>query len=128
MIKSGLPIEDFKAACYGDAEGKGAGPTVLVSAVGSAESKLKMKTVGGFHLTCIFAMYGEQNRIQTKAGHKNGQDFIRMKVKQLDWLFEGEDASKSWEILAVDDAARTTRRRSRGRSTDEGTRTSRCST
>ena len=103
MIKSGLPIEDFKAACYGDAEGKGAGPTVLVSAVGSAESKLKMKTVGGFHLTCIFAMYGEQNRIQTKAGHKNGQDFIRMKVKQLDWLFEGEDASKSWEILAVDD-------------------------
>ena len=80
MIKSGLPIEDFKAACYGDAEGKGAGPTVLVSAVGSAESKLKMKTVGGFHLTCIFAMYGEQNRIQTKAGHKNGQDFIRMKL------------------------------------------------
>ena len=58
MIKSGLPIEDFKAACYGDAEGKGAGPTLRVSAVGSAESKLKMKTVGGFHLTCIFAMYG----------------------------------------------------------------------
>ena len=76
---------------------------MLVWAGGSAESKLKMKTVGGFHLTCIFAMYGEQNRIQTKAGHKNGQDFIRMKVKQPDWLFEGEDASKSWEILAVDD-------------------------
>jgi len=102
IIASGLPIDDFKAACYGDAEGKGAGPTVLVSAVGSAESKLKLKKVGGFHMMCIFAMFGEQNRIQQKAVHKNGQDFIRNKVKQLRWLFDGED-SKTWEILAVDD-------------------------
>ena len=102
VIESGLPLQDFKDACYGDSAGKGAGPTVLVSAVGSAESKLQMKDCGPLHMVCIFAMYGEQNRIQKKADHPNGQDFVRMKVKQLEWLFRGEEG-KTWEILAVDD-------------------------
>lgn len=102
IIKSGHPIQQFKDACFGDAEGKNAGPSVVVSAVGSAESKMKMKACGPFHMICIYAMYGEQNRIQTKEGHKNGQDFIRMKAKQLEWLFEGE-TEKTWEIYAVDD-------------------------
>ena len=101
ILASGLSIEDLKAACYG-ISGDTPGPTVLVSAVGSAESKMKIKEVGPFHMTCIFAMYGEQNRIQTKNGHPNGQDFIRMKTKQLEWLFAGE-SGKTWEMLAVDD-------------------------
>jgi len=103
IVKSGLPLQDFKDACYGDKDGKGAGPTVLVSAVGSAESKIQLKTCGPFHMICIYAMYGEQNRIQKKADHKNGQDFVRMKVKQLEWLFADEDKAKTWEIMAVDD-------------------------
>lgn len=102
IVASGEPLQDFKDACYGDANGNGAGPTVLVSAVGSAESKMQMKDCGPFHMVCLFAMYGEQNRIQQKAGHPNGQDFIRMKVKQLEWLFSGEEG-KTWEIVAVDD-------------------------
>lgn len=102
IIESGLPLQEFKDACYGDSNGRGAGPTVLVSAVGSAESKLQMRECGPFHMLCIFAMYGEQNRIQKKADHPNGQDFVRMKVKQLEWLFAGE-AGKTWEIVAVDD-------------------------
>lgn len=102
IIESGLPLQDFKDACYGDDNVTGAGPTVLVSAVGSAESKMQIKACGSFHMICIFAMYGEQNRIQKKADHKNGQDFVRMKVKQLEWLFSGEQG-KTWEILAVDD-------------------------
>lgn len=53
-------------------------------------------------MTCIFAMFGEQNRIRTKQEHENGQDLVRMKVAQLEWLFGGE-AGKTWEILAVDD-------------------------
>lgn len=103
ILASGLPIEDFKKACYGDELGKDASPPVLLQAIQSASSKEKVKKLGDFHMACVFAMYGEQNRIQTKGGHKNGQDFIRMKVKQLQWLFDGEGDGKTWEILAVDD-------------------------
>lgn len=102
IAESGLPLQDFKDACYGDSAGKGAGPTVLVSAVGSAESKLQLESCGPFHMVCMFAMYGEQNRIQKKADHVNGQDFIRIKFKQLEWLFSGAKG-QTWEILAVDD-------------------------
>ena len=102
ILASGLSIQDFKDASYGDKEGKGASSPVLISAIQSAESKLKLKECGGFHMACVFAMYNEQNRIQTKEGHKNGQDFIRMKSKQLQWLFEGEK-EKTFELMAVDD-------------------------
>ena len=102
ILASGLSIQVFKDASYGDREGKGTASPVLISAIQSAESKLKMKECGGFHMACVFAMYNEQNRIQTKEGHQNGQDFIRMKSKQLQWLFDGEE-DKTWELLAVDD-------------------------
>jgi len=75
---------------------------VLLSAVGAAESKLLLKQTGPHHLSCVFAMYGEQNRLRTKAEHENGQDLMTNKVKQLEWLFDGEEG-KTWEIIAVDD-------------------------
>eukprot|EP00009_Paramoeba_aestuarina_P006309 CAMPEP_0201518414 /NCGR_PEP_ID=MMETSP0161_2-20130828/9269_1 /ASSEMBLY_ACC=CAM_ASM_000251 /TAXON_ID=180227 /ORGANISM="Neoparamoeba aestuarina, Strain SoJaBio B1-5/56/2" /LENGTH=471 /DNA_ID=CAMNT_0047916191 /DNA_START=51 /DNA_END=1466 /DNA_ORIENTATION=+ len=101
ILNSGLPIQDFKDASYG-VDGKDAASPVLVSAIQSAESKLKMKECGSFHMACVFAMYMEQNRIQTKDVHKNGQDFIRMKHKQLAWLFDGAEG-QTWEMMAVDD-------------------------
>lgn len=54
-------------------------------------------------MTCIFAMFGEQNRLRTKTEHENGQDLMRNKVLQLDWLFAGAKEGQTWEILAVDD-------------------------
>jgi hypothetical protein len=99
ILSSGLPLEDIKQLVYKDPTTTSA---ILISAVGSAESKLKLRECGPHHMTCIFAMYGEQNRIRTKAEHENGQDLVRNKVKQLQWLFDGEDG-KTWDILAVDD-------------------------
>lgn len=99
ILKSGVNLEELKKVVYKDAEKT---PAILISAVGSAESKLKLQGCGPFHMTCIFAMFGEQNRIRTKQEHENGQDLVRMKVAQLEWLFNGE-AGKTWEILAVDD-------------------------
>lgn len=99
MLSSGVPVEDIKALVY---KNPTTTPAILISAVGSAESKLKLKACGPHHMTCIFAMYGEQNRIRNKSEHENGQDLIRNKVKQLQWLFDGE-AGKTWDMLAVDD-------------------------
>lgn len=101
ILASGISLQSFKDEQFGNGN-KEPGPTVLVSAISSAESKLKLKALGPLHMTCIYAMYGEQNRIKKKAEHPNGQDFVRMKVKQLEWLFDGE-VGKTWEILAVDD-------------------------
>lgn len=103
ILASGLPVEEFKKACYGDDMGKDASPPVLLQAIQSAASKEKIKKSGEFHMACVFAMYAEQNRIQSKGGHKNGQDFLRVKVKQLQWLFDGESSGKTWELIAVDD-------------------------
>jgi len=102
MIASGTPINELKDKYFGSNEGTTPGPTVVISAIGSAESKMLMKSLPNFHLVCVYAMFGEKNRIKTKAEHQNGQDFVRMKVQQLKWLFEGE-AGKTWEVLAVDD-------------------------
>jgi len=98
ILSSGLPLEEIRQLVYKDPSTT---PPILISAVGSAESKLKLRGCGPHHMTCIFAMYGEQNRIRTKAEHENGEDLLRNKVKQLKWLFD-EDG-KTWDILAVDD-------------------------
>jgi len=99
ILKSGVNIEELKQVVYKDPTKT---PAILISAVGSAESKLKLQKCGKFHMTCIFAMFGEQNRIRSKKEHENGQDLMRMKVAQLKWLFDGQEG-QTWDILAVDD-------------------------
>jgi hypothetical protein len=47
-------------------------------------------------------MYKEHNRIRTRAEHPAGEDFLRRKVSQLKWLFEGE-IDKAWELVFVND-------------------------
>lgn len=101
ILESKADIEEIKKETFGSEKEKPASP-VLVSAVGAAESKLLLKQCPAHHLVCVFAMYGEKNRIRTKQEHENGQDFLCTKVKQLEWLFDGEEG-KTWEILAVDD-------------------------
>ena len=52
-------------------------------------------------LTIVFAMYKEHNRIRPRAEHPHGEDAIRQKVSQLEWLTRG--TRTSWRLLAVDD-------------------------
>ncbi len=50
----------------------------------------------------VFAMWGEQNRLQKKSGsNPNGEDLLNVKVDQLDWLFK--DSNIEWKLYAVDD-------------------------
>ncbi|WP_028115291.1 hypothetical protein [Ferrimonas senticii] len=53
-------------------------------------------------LTVVFAMYGETQRMQSAANHQHGEDFLRRKVAQLQWLFDGID-NIQWYIDIVDD-------------------------
>jgi hypothetical protein len=47
-------------------------------------------------------MYGETGRMVPRAEHPHGEDFVRAKVRQLDWLTDGLPAA-TWSIIAVDD-------------------------
>ena len=101
ILASKIDIEVWKALTYGGKKKAPASP-VVVSAVGSAESKILMRKCPPHHLTCMWAMYGEKNRIKTKDVHENGQNFMVNKLKQLDWLFKGQK-NKTYDVVAVDD-------------------------
>merc|ERR1719411_2274714 len=73
---------------------------VAIQAVINAESKEKMRTCPPCWLSVIFPMYHEQNRVQPSSVHKNGQNFLRNKMRQLTWLFE-EVPESGFFLLAV---------------------------
>lgn len=54
-------------------------------------------------LSVVFAMYKENLRIQPRTpDNPVGEDFLRRKAQQLDWL-TGDNPRVSWQLLAVDD-------------------------
>ncbi|SDG78624.1 hypothetical protein [Pseudonocardia oroxyli] len=68
-----------------------------------ADSRRRLAALTGpVHLTVVWAMYGETGRMATRAQHPHGEDFVRVKVRQLDWLTAGLP-EVTWSILAVDD-------------------------
>ena len=57
---------------------------------------------GPFHFSVVFAVYGEVNRLKTKAEHPNGEDFLMTKAAQLDWLLK-DHPSATWSMTVSDD-------------------------
>ena len=53
-------------------------------------------------VSVIFAVYQEHDRILTSSEHPHGEDFLRRKLAQLEWLFN-ERPDVGWEIIVVDD-------------------------
>ena len=54
------------------------------------------------HVSVVFAAYEEHERILSSAENPVGEDFLRRKVDQLQWLF-GTHVNFSWELVMVDD-------------------------
>jgi len=78
-------------------------PVILHLALKLALSKKSLKSISEPTFSSfIVAMYNEHNRIRTKIEHPSGEDFLRRKVLQLEWLFHGE-IDKKWELVFVDD-------------------------
>jgi hypothetical protein len=53
-------------------------------------------------LWVTFAMFREVSRMQHPSLHRSGEDFLRNKISQLDFLFSESPAD--WSLIAVDDA------------------------
>ena len=78
-------------------------PVILHLASKLALSKMSLKLLSApIFSSFVVAMYKEHNRIRTGAEHPAGEDFLRRKVAQLQWLFKGE-IDKTWELVFVDD-------------------------
>jgi len=81
----------------------GYGPAVMAEAAAVARSRRRLAELAGpIHLTVVWAMYGETGRMVPRAQHPHGEDFVRTKVRQLDWLTVGLPGI-TWSIIAVDD-------------------------
>src|ERR1700689_368846 len=81
----------------------GYGPAVMAEAAAVARSRLRLADLAGpVHLTVVWAMYGETGRMVPRAVHPHGEDFVRAKVRQLDWLTGGLPGV-TWSIMACDD-------------------------
>jgi len=78
-------------------------PVILHLASKLALSKISLKSLSApIFCSFVVAMYKEHNRICNRTEHPSGEDFLRRKVSQLKWLFEGE-IDKTWELIFVDD-------------------------
>jgi hypothetical protein len=79
------------------------GPAVAAEATAAARSRRRLaELTGPVHLTVVWAMYGETGRMVPRAAHPHGEDFVRAKVRQLDWLTSGLPGV-TWSIIACDD-------------------------
>jgi hypothetical protein len=79
------------------------GPAVAAEASAAARSRRRLGELAGpVHLTVVWAMYGETGRMVPRAEHPHGEDFVRAKVRQLDWLTGGLPGV-TWSIIACDD-------------------------
>jgi hypothetical protein len=79
------------------------GPAVAAEAVAAARSRRRLgELIGPIHLTVVWAMYGETGRMVPRAAHPHGEDFVRTKIRQLDWLTGGLPGV-TWSIIACDD-------------------------
>lgn len=75
----------------------------ILLALKIAKSKLLAASVKQpLLVSVVFAVYKEHNRIVKNSEHPHGEDFLRKKVMQLDWLF-GDIPNMDWELIVVDD-------------------------
>jgi len=79
------------------------GPAVAAEAGAAARSRRRLaELIEPIHLTVVWAMYGETGRMVPRSVHPHGEDFVRAKVRQLDWLTGGLPGV-TWSIIACDD-------------------------
>jgi hypothetical protein len=89
-------------AAAADEEGRH-GPAVVAEALAVARSRRRLRELTvPVHLSVVWAMYGETGRMVPRSAHPHGEDFVRAKVRQLDWL-TAELPQVTWSIIACDD-------------------------
>jgi len=93
----------FEGRTAADGVAASHGSAVAAEAIAAARSRQRLvELTEPVHLTVVWAMYGETGRMVPRAAHPHGEDFVRAKVRQLDWLTSGL-ADVTWSIIACDD-------------------------
>lgn len=103
IVSSGVDVEQLKNIVYPKSTEY---PSNFISAIALADSALKMKASGKpFHLTVVHAMFGEKARMSSRSSENpDGQDFVRMKVAQMNWLMDKyAPKGSTWSYIACDD-------------------------
>ena len=78
-------------------------PLLVHLALKNALSRLALASITErTFISLVYAVYKEHNRIRTPAEHPHGEDFLRRKVAQLEWLC-GDLPLIDWEMVVVDD-------------------------
>ena len=68
-----------------------------------ASSRLLLQEIARpTHVSVVFAVFKEHQRILTADEHPAGEDFLRQKLRQLRWLF-GPTPRHTWDLTVVDD-------------------------
>ena len=80
------------------------GPAVAFEAQAAADSRKELAALQvPVHMSVVWAMYNEKNRMHRHtAKNPHGEDFVRTKVVQLDWLTK-DLPGITWSIIACDD-------------------------
>jgi hypothetical protein len=98
-LAAGETTDEELAPTHGDA--------VAAEAEAVCRSRARLIAAGdAVHLSVVWAMYGETSRMVTREENPFGEDFVRVKARQLDWLTAGTEVT--WSIVAVDDGCADT--------------------
>lgn len=72
-------------------------------AVKLARSKLLVRSIDQpLHVSLVFAVFKEHQRLLPPDQHPHGEDFLARKIEQLQWLFD-DNAAVTWTMYIVDD-------------------------
>ena len=103
LVDGGLGLADLDAMEHRLKAAERGAPLGAHLAVKLARSKRLIQAIEQpFFVSVIFAVYKEARRIRPQEEDELGEDFLRRKVEQMQWLFGSEHAG-DWEILVVDD-------------------------
>jgi len=76
---------------------------IIHLAIKLAKSKKALQTINRkLHLSVVYAIYQEHQRMLSVKEHPFGEDLIMKKIEQINWLFEGT-TNFSWDMFIVDD-------------------------
>jgi len=102
IVKSGIDVEELKRVTYPNSRDY---PSNFISAIALADSAKKMQASGKpFHLTIVHAMFGEKDRMASPKDNPDGQDFVRSKKQQIEWLLNNyAPQGTTWSYIACDD-------------------------
>ncbi|MCP4368795.1 MAG: hypothetical protein GY797_11885, partial [Deltaproteobacteria bacterium] len=77
-------------------------PMLISLALKIAKSKIIVADIKEIlHISVVFAVYKEHNRIKTRAEHEHGENFLLRKITQLQWLLK-DSSNLTWDMIIVD--------------------------